>query len=624
MLLRLRFAIIMAIALWLIKISAANEELLIRNNAIFVRLPEIAISDSEWTVITDLDLSPAFGIYEDLKKIIDSHKNDTFMVNTYPMYDKNGSSAYMERKMSKYSQRLHFSKERLDTFIYAIENDEASRQKRALADIGGIALKWLFGVAVDSDLEKINMQVKNVAETQDTIARILDQQATVVSASLWQIQASAQLIGELQEGVNKLIDRAESEMRLQESFDSIETGLQWLEEFTRRLAGGLTDLENGHLPAQIFHPPQLNIVLKTIKNQLPDGWKITNSNVWKIYTQSHVNVAVIDSKLRIFIIIPIMEKKHRHQLYKIIKLPRATGNETLHRMIISNLPDYLAVNEKEKTFVEISENDIGDCVKSQKSTCKYYSSVMQIKTKKTCATAIFQNNDTIQEELCQRSFSNWNGIETIDLDNNKLVVISPKPVVITVHCPGNENVQNIKVEEIEIIEVKPGCATQTDDWTLPARYSEKIEYEMTNSNTSSFYRKFYEEKNGHVSKFKKTDINIQGQLLESVKNTISKTGITDQEIKMLKEKLHENKFRFLSKNPQPSLFIGLFSILIVLFAIIMVYIRLTQRKTAYEKNSFDPENPNEQPPLPRSMLGRGIKNLYIFLNVVVDILLYFL
>ena len=139
-----KYLIVLAIALCLKNKTSANEELLIRKNSIFMRLTEIATSDSKWAVIADLN--PAFRIDENLEKII----NDFILGVTY---NKNSSSAYLENIMKKLFQRLNFSRERSDTYPHAIKENAASRLRKSILEISRIAFKCLFDVPICSDIQ---------------------------------------------------------------------------------------------------------------------------------------------------------------------------------------------------------------------------------------------------------------------------------------------------------------------------------------------------------------------------------------------------------------------------------------------------------------------------------------
>lgn len=77
----------------------------------------------------------------------------------------------VKTKMGMFSELLDYSKKRLETFRRTISG--TIRNKRYLIDGGGIALKWLFGVATQTDLEGINQKVTGLTNRQQEIVHLL-------------------------------------------------------------------------------------------------------------------------------------------------------------------------------------------------------------------------------------------------------------------------------------------------------------------------------------------------------------------------------------------------------------------------------------------------------------------
>ena len=54
-------------------------------------------------------------------------------------------------------------------------------KKRGILDIGGTALKWLFGVSTQSDLIELNTEMEKRGIQQQQIVHLLDKQATIMN-----------------------------------------------------------------------------------------------------------------------------------------------------------------------------------------------------------------------------------------------------------------------------------------------------------------------------------------------------------------------------------------------------------------------------------------------------------
>ena len=60
----------------------------------------------------------------------------------------------------------------------------SGKMKRGILDIGGTALKWLFGVSTQQDLVDLSMDMENMGHNQQQIVHLLDKQATIVNETL--------------------------------------------------------------------------------------------------------------------------------------------------------------------------------------------------------------------------------------------------------------------------------------------------------------------------------------------------------------------------------------------------------------------------------------------------------
>ena len=66
--------------------------------------------------------------------------------------------------------------------------DGESRYKRGLIDLGGKALKWLFGIATDADLEKISTIVDRLQVDRRDVLHLLQKQVSVRNISAANIE----------------------------------------------------------------------------------------------------------------------------------------------------------------------------------------------------------------------------------------------------------------------------------------------------------------------------------------------------------------------------------------------------------------------------------------------------
>ena len=101
----------------------------------------------------------------------------------------------IEERIRLFERDLSYSKQRLNIFQDTIGT--VLKPRRAAIDLGGSALKRLFGVATQDDLESINRRIAGLTNQETAIFHILDKQATMINESLWEIRATTKMMAEL-------------------------------------------------------------------------------------------------------------------------------------------------------------------------------------------------------------------------------------------------------------------------------------------------------------------------------------------------------------------------------------------------------------------------------------------
>ncbi len=200
--------------------------------------------------------------------------------------------------------------------------------KRALFDGVGQGLKWLFGVATNSDLMAINDQVESLTRTQEDVVHLMSRQASLVNETLWEVRQNTLILSNLSQAMAhldthmmQLFGDAEHLYRtsingitlflsVENVFNDIDVVLRDWEFQLSELDIGLGVLASGRLPPTIFHSSELRKVLGKVSDRLPSGWSLTtgsrlDDNLWAAYHDAVVSIATTNGQLRAFIRLPI-------------------------------------------------------------------------------------------------------------------------------------------------------------------------------------------------------------------------------------------------------------------------------------------------------------------------------
>ena len=131
-----------------------------------------------------------------------------------------------------------------------------------------------------------------------------------------------------------------------------------------------------------------------------------------VYREATVTVAVTRNAFRLFVEIPIYDHAQQFNLFKVIRLPKATENGT-HGVRFSNLPDFLAVSPHLDTFIELQNTDMQHCREFDKQLCRFHTGLNKRGSRKSCAIALFTEDKKQIQGTCQTEF--MRGLETQNL-----------------------------------------------------------------------------------------------------------------------------------------------------------------------------------------------------------------
>ncbi|KAI9560573.1 hypothetical protein GHT06_011521 [Daphnia sinensis] len=153
------------------------DTLFVRDTVVSNEKPGVAFGESFWTVITDLDIRLAEAVVQTLKVRLKEYSE--MAVKCRATGNQQGASAAkkLDVKWRWFERELNQSENQLATFRDVIGSP--SKQRRAVIDGGGSALKWLLGVATQADLAGLNTKITGLTRRKKEIVHLMDQQATL-------------------------------------------------------------------------------------------------------------------------------------------------------------------------------------------------------------------------------------------------------------------------------------------------------------------------------------------------------------------------------------------------------------------------------------------------------------
>ena len=270
--------------------------------------------------------------------------------------------------------------------------------------------------------------------------------------------------------------------QLEETFLAIDQVLDWFERWLQDLEFSYTLLAMKKLPPQLFPPEQLAEVLKQVAEQLPSGWALVTGpkDIWSVYQDARVLVAVAHGQLRLFIKIKLMYNPLDFLMYQVVNLPSATINGT-HKTMYAKLPQYLAVSVDRQHFMELSSEDLWDCDLSTRKICHLHQGINKRYPKQTCAISLFLSDKERSNENCRQVIVKNSGTHVVYLGERRWAFSGEIAKEATIHCPstGREPTHSVvNLPAVGVLEVPSTCTAQTEEWIFPASITGSKDFEV--------------------------------------------------------------------------------------------------------------------------------------------------
>lgn len=473
------------------------------NGIIFRSEGRISFSDSEWVIATDITFKEAEDVLRKLENFLTDKSSIRLISNT----SKNNNSTFLNTMQHSINNRakfalsqFHLTKERFMAMRGAIDSN-SSKKKRStpLFGFGGKVLNFLFGVSTSDELDRISSRLDKLSHESTNIVHVLSEQATFVNETQWAVRSNTESINKIANSIvtldrqmsnlDKKIENIEStideewhiESQIVDAFKSIDTALNFVEQYTNNLDIGLASIADGKLPFCLFPPSQLRIVLNEIRKNLPMGWALTpileNANTWKAYQEAFVVAAAHKNGLRIFIHLPVFEFFFQFSLYKIFPMIKAIDNGALG-ITYKNLPEFLAISDDEQHYVEMNYNEANKCLLTK--VCPFTKPIHKAIDNRPCSMALLTRSEKGVNESCVPVVTSWPGIQSLYLGQRTWAVSSSTPTKVVLTCPAQFGPLSkaLMLSQIDVFETPMGCTAKSDMLIFQASFRKDFEISM--------------------------------------------------------------------------------------------------------------------------------------------------
>ena len=301
------------------------------------------------------------------------------------------------------------------------ETHVKTRIKRAAPlELGSQILQFVFGVARQQDVSTIQVDLNNVNKVLQNITIASQEQLTILNQTWTRLDRQEQSLATLARTLSK-VEKRESEMTSiiqstfkkemhvlleKASYDRLMTAIQNLAlEYSQQmnqLDSILISASNQRLSRHLISPAQLNKILRSVQNRLPNGMKlfVPPEHSYVYYDEATTHVLANENGFAFLIKLPLQTTNSAFQLFSTNSLPSRLANTTLSAYIY-NVAPFFGITEGRTHYIEMSHTDYARCSSGILKTCPISTAIKPI-NQVSCLSALYTGNSKGVHDLCPK------------------------------------------------------------------------------------------------------------------------------------------------------------------------------------------------------------------------------
>jgi len=403
----------------------------------FLKKEDVILSNDAWRVATEINVDP----YEDAVLVI---RND---LRTIYESSKEFTSINEVRQIEVLLDKLET---RIQDFRRLLPKPDS---RRGLMNIGGTALKALFGVATASDVLHLHQAVEELATRDTEITHSLLNQLTYIksldSSSRLQMQSLSNLSSVVKNFMIDSHDRfyettrdilwlnvtVHSQSRVYMAVRQLEFALFQLTQHVEELLAAVQYALQGKLPITLIGPSVLHDIIRNVTFHLPEGYELLagtrKENIWLYYEAITVAMFGDSHGLRLVMTIPVKTTEQLFSLYELVALPEVIAEGKFVRY----LPEYpfFGLSLSRRDYVLWSAADLQECSNGNPKVCPANVPIYDAKTPSCEASMFFQTSG--EGNMCKRSLLLNYSTPTLRKHGEVWLYNFPRKQQVTIRCP---------------------------------------------------------------------------------------------------------------------------------------------------------------------------------------------
>ena len=289
------------------------------------------------------------------------------------------------------------------------------RDKRAFIDISK-PLKSLFGIARETDINKMSTTINQVVHRQDEVLSVASNAYTHTVQLAETVHKQFNNTFRLIKDVHIEIGQLAENMKL-DKVATYAAFLKWTEA-TRKFQAMYTELDNqyaraiegikallyGKLTPNLIPVKDVLHTIRTLHHRLQQHHPAYTSPIHSpqdFYQNTEYYLSEEQGEIFVAVFIPVSHNNGEYQIYHVDTHPYPMAYKSVNMARLSNVQEMLAVSKDRQYFFYPTNRDLSlSCVRQEQYLC-FYAPTLTHSSQTSCVHAIFSNQVTIAKNICE-------------------------------------------------------------------------------------------------------------------------------------------------------------------------------------------------------------------------------
>lgn len=563
----------------------------LNKGVIFVNQGNFLLTTSHWTLVVDIpfdefdsQLSQLKEHLQNLRQLIKAAQRKD-VENTALLGSLWNYTAIEAKNLDRMLKEQDVEYRDLKSLVTL---DIDLRKKRALIDLGGDLLKFLFGTATSKEVEDLNARIARIKTNQEKIVHILEAQTTVLNETLIAVKENRQRIKMLIQGQEHLIKTVHTynySFFFGTVLRNMEVAIAEFRSQITSLRAAIEVLEQGRLSSYFVPRRTLYNALVDINNHLPIDITLIEplrrDNLFKYYQLISVTAIALPNTLRLFVDIPLMNPERFFDLFEVIGFP-VYYSEISMFVYYRTEYNFIALSKNRQAYMLLNTYEVLKCRTGTISICSPETAIWQ-SPYQSCEYALFLGLDATVVQLCDKRLVPTHPPVFRRLDQvGTWIYSTAKPLSLVVECSqlstSAMQPQIVKLMGTDILNLPNSCTGHLPGIKLTAHFQQRstlklitkthlvfpLVVDILNQTEIELIRKYnnYTQKGNSID-WSSTDasLNVAGKTLLDIRSKVKELRET---LSAESEKLPRDYFREITS--------GTFSLLVVAIILVIIFL----------------------------------------------------